>query len=173
MKEPLFWLTSKPDSLKSVALLHFYRIAQFDTVCFASASLQGYSLKTITKLGLFSTFCFIVFFFFCLSFFLLTVWCENVHYSSDQRDAHHVLLTAVCQSQVSIAVGLVGFACFLLLILFVLINKYGRRSKFGMKGKSALIVGQIAERWQLAVCRVALQSCCGLPSCCRNSLYGS
>ncbi|XP_034089855.1 NT-3 growth factor receptor-like, partial [Gymnodraco acuticeps] len=37
---------------------------------------------------------------------------------------------------VSIAVGLAGFACVLLLVLFVLINKYGRRSKFGMKGKS-------------------------------------
>ncbi|XP_029000687.1 NT-3 growth factor receptor isoform X2 [Betta splendens] len=32
---------------------------------------------------------------------------------------------------VSIAVGLAGFACVLLLVLFVLINKYGRRSKFG------------------------------------------
>lgn len=39
-------------------------------------------------------------------------------------------------SQVSIAVGLAGFACVLLLVLFVLINKYGRRSKFGMKGKT-------------------------------------
>lgn len=39
-------------------------------------------------------------------------------------------------SQVSIAVGLAGFACVLLLVIFVLINKYGRRSKFGMKGKS-------------------------------------
>ncbi|CAG03100.1 unnamed protein product, partial [Tetraodon nigroviridis] len=36
---------------------------------------------------------------------------------------------------VSIAVGLAGFACILLLVLFILINKYGRRSKFGMKGK--------------------------------------
>ncbi|MBN3312337.1 NTRK3 factor, partial [Atractosteus spatula] len=34
---------------------------------------------------------------------------------------------------VSIAVGLAGFACVLLVVLFVLINKYGRRSKFGMK----------------------------------------
>ncbi|XP_072321574.1 NT-3 growth factor receptor isoform X2 [Eucyclogobius newberryi] len=32
---------------------------------------------------------------------------------------------------VSIAVGLAGFACVLLLVLFVLINKYGRRNKFG------------------------------------------
>ncbi|KAL7862749.1 hypothetical protein SRHO_G00117330 [Serrasalmus rhombeus] len=32
---------------------------------------------------------------------------------------------------VSIAVGLAGFACVLLLVMFVLINKYGRRSKFG------------------------------------------
>lgn len=45
-------------------------------------------------------------------------------------------------SQVSIAVGLAGFACILLLVLFVLINKYGRRSKFGMKGKSLLIARQ-------------------------------
>ncbi|XP_075886883.1 NT-3 growth factor receptor [Nelusetta ayraudi] len=43
---------------------------------------------------------------------------------------------------VSIAVGLVGFACFLLLVLFVLINKYGRRSKFGMKGPVAVISGE-------------------------------
>ncbi|TWW67184.1 NT-3 growth factor receptor [Takifugu flavidus] len=43
---------------------------------------------------------------------------------------------------VSIAVGLAGFACILLLVLFVLINKYGRRSKFGMKGKSLLIAIQ-------------------------------
>lgn len=77
-------------------------------------------------------------------------WCENVHVASDPCGASHALLTAACHSQVSIAVGLVGFACFLLLVLFVLINKYGRRSKFGMKGKSALLVGQ----QQLALCRV-------------------
>lgn len=66
-----------------------------------------------------------------------------MHVSSDHCGASDVLLTTACHSpQVSIAVGLVGFACFLLLVLFVLINKYGRRSKFGMKGKSALIVGQ-------------------------------
>lgn len=46
-------------------------------------------------------------------------------------------LTLPLFSQVTIAVGLAGFACILLLVLFVLINKYGRRSKFGMKGKSA------------------------------------
>eukprot|EP00064_Thunnus_orientalis_P001164 superscaffoldBa00000076_g1166 len=34
---------------------------------------------------------------------------------------------------VSIAVGLAGFACVMLVVLFLLINKYGRRSKFGMK----------------------------------------
>uniref|UniRef100_A0A3B4FN13 Tyrosine-protein kinase receptor n=1 Tax=Pundamilia nyererei TaxID=303518 RepID=A0A3B4FN13_9CICH len=44
--------------------------------------------------------------------------------------------------QVSIAVGLAGFACVLLLVLFVLINKYGRRSKFGMKGPVAVISGE-------------------------------
>lgn len=38
-------------------------------------------------------------------------------------------------SQVSIAVGLAAFACVLLVVLFIMINKYGRRSKFGMKGK--------------------------------------
>ncbi|XP_041841361.1 NT-3 growth factor receptor isoform X2 [Melanotaenia boesemani] len=43
---------------------------------------------------------------------------------------------------VTIAVGLVGFACVLLLVLFVLINKYGRRSKFGMKGPVAVISGE-------------------------------
>ncbi|XP_034161458.1 NT-3 growth factor receptor isoform X1 [Pangasianodon hypophthalmus] len=43
---------------------------------------------------------------------------------------------------VSIAVGLAGFACVLLLIMFVLINKYGRRSKFGMKGPVAVISGE-------------------------------
>ncbi|XP_063053474.1 NT-3 growth factor receptor [Engraulis encrasicolus] len=43
---------------------------------------------------------------------------------------------------VSIAVGLAGFACLLLLIMFVLINKYGRRSKFGMKGPVAVISGE-------------------------------
>ncbi|NWH61843.1 NTRK3 factor, partial [Geococcyx californianus] len=36
--------------------------------------------------------------------------------------------------QVSIAVGLAAFACVLLVVLFIMINKYGRRSKFGMKG---------------------------------------
>uniref|UniRef100_G1T5L5 GP145-TrkC n=1 Tax=Oryctolagus cuniculus TaxID=9986 RepID=G1T5L5_RABIT len=36
---------------------------------------------------------------------------------------------------VSIAVGLAAFACVLLVVLFVMINKYGRRSKFGMKGE--------------------------------------
>ncbi|XP_046705814.1 NT-3 growth factor receptor isoform X3 [Silurus meridionalis] len=43
---------------------------------------------------------------------------------------------------VSIAVGLAGFACVLLLVMFVLINKYGRRSKFGMKGPVAVISGE-------------------------------
>ncbi|XDV53164.1 hypothetical protein PO909_021742 [Leuciscus waleckii] len=37
------------------------------------------------------------------------------------------------EHMVSIAVGLAGFACVLLVVMFVLINKYGRRSKFGMK----------------------------------------
>ncbi|XP_061591320.1 NT-3 growth factor receptor-like [Cololabis saira] len=47
---------------------------------------------------------------------------------------------------VTIAVGLAGFACVLLLVLFVLINKYGRRSKFGMKGFAYLCaVAVVAE----------------------------
>ncbi|XP_058254022.1 NT-3 growth factor receptor isoform X1 [Hemibagrus wyckioides] len=43
---------------------------------------------------------------------------------------------------VSIAVGLAGFAGVLLLVMFVLINKYGRHSKFGMKGPVAVISGE-------------------------------
>ncbi|KAB0346626.1 hypothetical protein FD754_011483 [Muntiacus muntjak] len=39
---------------------------------------------------------------------------------------------------VSIAVGLAAFACVLLVVLFIMINKYGRRSKFGMKGKGPM-----------------------------------
>ncbi|XP_071345330.1 NT-3 growth factor receptor-like isoform X2 [Trachinotus anak] len=43
---------------------------------------------------------------------------------------------------VSIAVCLAGFACVMLVVLFLLINKYGRRSKFGMKGPVAVISGE-------------------------------
>ncbi|XP_068458749.1 NT-3 growth factor receptor-like isoform X1 [Clinocottus analis] len=43
---------------------------------------------------------------------------------------------------VSIAVGLAGFTCVMLVVLFLLINKYGRRSKFGMKGPVAVISGE-------------------------------
>ncbi|XP_054865264.1 NT-3 growth factor receptor [Amphiprion ocellaris] len=43
---------------------------------------------------------------------------------------------------VSIAVGLAGFACVMLVVLFLLINKYGRRSKFGMKGPVAVMSGE-------------------------------
>uniref|UniRef100_A0A3B3Q8J6 Tyrosine-protein kinase receptor n=1 Tax=Paramormyrops kingsleyae TaxID=1676925 RepID=A0A3B3Q8J6_9TELE len=43
---------------------------------------------------------------------------------------------------VSIAVGLAGFACVVLVLLYVLINKYGPRSKFGMKGPVAVISGE-------------------------------
>ncbi|XP_026565131.1 NT-3 growth factor receptor isoform X1 [Pseudonaja textilis] len=43
---------------------------------------------------------------------------------------------------VSIAVGLAAFACVLLVVLFIMINKYGRRSKFGMKGPVAVISGE-------------------------------
>ncbi|TKS74063.1 NT-3 growth factor receptor [Collichthys lucidus] len=45
---------------------------------------------------------------------------------------------------VSIAVGLAGFACVMLVVLFLLINKYGRRSKFGIKATVA-----VAGQWQL------------------------
>ncbi|RMB94303.1 hypothetical protein DUI87_29111 [Hirundo rustica rustica] len=43
---------------------------------------------------------------------------------------------------VSIAVGLAAFACVLLVVLFIMINKYGRRSKFGMKVKDAGMTAQ-------------------------------
>uniref|UniRef100_A0A8B9J8J6 Tyrosine-protein kinase receptor n=1 Tax=Astyanax mexicanus TaxID=7994 RepID=A0A8B9J8J6_ASTMX len=40
------------------------------------------------------------------------------------------------------AVGLAGFGCVFLIVMFVLINKYGRRNKFGMKGPVAVISGE-------------------------------
>uniref|UniRef100_A0A671XQZ8 Tyrosine-protein kinase receptor n=1 Tax=Sparus aurata TaxID=8175 RepID=A0A671XQZ8_SPAAU len=43
---------------------------------------------------------------------------------------------------ISIAVGLAGFACLMLVVLFLLLNKYGRHSKFGMKGPVAVISGE-------------------------------
>lgn len=46
--------------------------------------------------------------------------------------------------QVSIAVGLAAFACVLLVVLFIMINKYGRRSKFGMKGRCSHLPEQEA-----------------------------
>ncbi|TNN70136.1 NT-3 growth factor receptor [Liparis tanakae] len=49
------------------------------------------------------------------------------------RQSYQLVYEAPDWLNVSIAVGLAGFACVLLLVLFVLINKYGRRSKFGMK----------------------------------------
>ncbi|XP_062868458.1 NT-3 growth factor receptor [Trichomycterus rosablanca] len=42
----------------------------------------------------------------------------------------------------SIAVGLAAFGCVFLIVMFVLINKYGRRNKFGMKGPVAVISGE-------------------------------
>ncbi|XP_026860348.1 NT-3 growth factor receptor [Electrophorus electricus] len=42
----------------------------------------------------------------------------------------------------SIAVGLAGFGCVFLIVMFVLVNKYGRRNKFGMKGPVAVISGE-------------------------------
>lgn len=46
--------------------------------------------------------------------------------------------------QVSIAVGLAAFACVLLVVLFIMINKYGRRSKFGMKGKVGFSLAMVS-----------------------------
>ncbi|XP_077374077.1 NT-3 growth factor receptor-like [Festucalex cinctus] len=43
---------------------------------------------------------------------------------------------------VSIAVGLAGFACVMLVIIFLLITKYGRHSKLRMKGPGAVISGE-------------------------------
>ncbi|KAM4573431.1 NT-3 growth factor receptor-like [Odontesthes bonariensis] len=43
---------------------------------------------------------------------------------------------------VSVAVGLTGFACVMLVVFFLLISKYGRRSKFNMKGPVAVISGE-------------------------------
>uniref|UniRef100_A0A8C2BHB5 Tyrosine-protein kinase receptor n=1 Tax=Cyprinus carpio TaxID=7962 RepID=A0A8C2BHB5_CYPCA len=57
-------------------------------------------------------------------------------------EASNFLGVAVKTVYVSIAVGLAGFACVLLVVMFVLINKYGRRSKFGMKGPVAVISGE-------------------------------
>lgn len=65
--------------------------------------------------------------------------------------------------QVSIAVGLAGFACVLLLVLFVLINKYGRRSKFGMKGKSLQIVRQAERQARTSLRFIPLFLCTFLP----------
>uniref|UniRef100_A0A8C1GIX0 Tyrosine-protein kinase receptor n=1 Tax=Cyprinus carpio TaxID=7962 RepID=A0A8C1GIX0_CYPCA len=42
----------------------------------------------------------------------------------------------------SIAVGLAGFGCVFLIVIFVLINKYSRRNKFGIKGPVAVISGE-------------------------------
>ncbi|XP_041853238.1 NT-3 growth factor receptor-like [Melanotaenia boesemani] len=43
---------------------------------------------------------------------------------------------------VSIAVGLTGFACVVLVVFFLLVSKYGRRSKFSMKGPTAVMSGE-------------------------------
>ncbi|XP_026071981.1 NT-3 growth factor receptor [Carassius auratus] len=42
----------------------------------------------------------------------------------------------------SIAVGLAGFGFVFLIVIFVLINKYSRRNKFGIKGPVAVISGE-------------------------------
>ncbi|KAJ8252148.1 hypothetical protein COCON_G00214600 [Conger conger] len=77
-----------------------------------------------------------------------SVYGHFLHAPFDEDESPTPPLSGTHQSDedtfgVSIAVGLAGFACVLLLVLFVLINKYGRRSKFGMKesrgGRSRLI----------------------------------
>ncbi|XP_035252567.1 NT-3 growth factor receptor-like isoform X1 [Anguilla anguilla] len=76
-----------------------------------------------------------------------TVYGHFLHAPFDDEESPTPPLSGTHQSDedtfgVSIAVGLAGFACVLLLVLFVLINKYGRRSKFGMKGPVAVISGE-------------------------------
>lgn len=69
--------------------------------------------------------------------------------------------------QVSIAVGLAAFACVLLVVLFVMINKYGRRSKFGMKGKAEFAVpGSVGGGHQ--GCSLGLFSTSSPLTCCRG-----
>uniref|UniRef100_F7D2D8 Tyrosine-protein kinase receptor n=1 Tax=Monodelphis domestica TaxID=13616 RepID=F7D2D8_MONDO len=53
--------------------------------------------------------------------------------SSDPFVSHHILLY-----QVSVAVGLAVFACLFLSVLLILLNKCGRRSKFGINRPAAL-----------------------------------
>ncbi|OXB58847.1 hypothetical protein ASZ78_004769 [Callipepla squamata] len=57
---------------------------------------------------------------------------------------------------VSIAVGLAAFACVLLVVLFIMINKYGRRSKFGMKGRCSLLplAGGTFQDYQVLIAHV-------------------
>ncbi|XP_029986487.1 NT-3 growth factor receptor-like [Sphaeramia orbicularis] len=64
---------------------------------------------------------------------------------------------------VSIAVSLASFALVLLVILFLLINKYGRRSKF-MKGPVAVIGGEEDSSSPLHHVNHAVLSPCGLDS---------
>ncbi|KAI1904527.1 hypothetical protein AGOR_G00006560 [Albula goreensis] len=76
-----------------------------------------------------------------------TVYGHFLHSPPDDDESPTPPLSGTHQSDedtfgVSIAVGLAGFACVLLLVLFILINKYGRRSKFGMKGPVAVISGE-------------------------------
>lgn len=63
--------------------------------------------------------------------------------------------------QVSIAVGLAAFACVLLVVLFIMINKYGRRSKFGMKGTCSLfpLAGGTFQDCQVLI--APMERCCG------------
>lgn len=66
-----------------------------------------------------------------------------------------LMLSILLPPQVSIAVGLAVFGCFLLLILFIMFNKYGRRSKYGMKGEWWQWGGFSVQLWVVAtlLCR--------------------
>lgn len=61
-------------------------------------------------------------------------------------DCSYLPALATPPPQVSIAVGLAAFACVLLVVLFIMINKYGRRSKFGMKGKVGFSLAMVSWR---------------------------
>lgn len=56
--------------------------------------------------------------------------------------------------------GLAGFACVMLVVLFLLINKYGRHSKFGMKGKERLVQGGAFKSVSLCFCSLSVVLFC-------------
>lgn len=77
------------------------------------------------------------------------------------RLSNSTALTLSFFFQVSIAVGLAAFACVLLVVLFIMINKYGRRSKFGMKGRCSLLplAGGTFQDCQVLI--ACVERCCG------------